>query len=339
MKFSQPPGISFVFKTVVFALLCWFIVDRLFFQNDFRAQWHFFLQSIKLQNLFLLLLAIVAMPLNWVLETVKWKILLQSKQSFGKLLKGVIAGITTGFVTPSRTGEFLGRVMYLDESEPVRAFLLSSMGGIAQTVVTLIAGVFFVAIWNSDPLYIGLTTGVGAIFILAFFRFDAINRALAGIPFLKDFNLFIPEEEFPSVLLQFKVLLFSFVRYSIYLLQYVLVFLFFGVSDNFYALVVHTGAFLVALTFSPLLPFLDFSYREGVALYVFNNFSTNTIGILSAVSLVWLLNLVLPAVIGYFFILKRKTLPVEEKFDEITDAIDIDTGGEDYEEEDEDDEK
>ena len=195
------------------------------------------------------------------------------------------------------------------------------MGGIAQSVVTLVAGVFFVSLWNSDALFIGMTTGVGVVFLFFYFRFEIINNKLSEIPALEKYQLFIPEDEFPSVPVQFQGLLFSLVRYTIYLLQYVLVFMFFGVSDSFFALVVHAGAFLVALTFSPLLPFLDFSFREGIALYIFRNFSTNTIGILTGVSFIWLLNLVLPAVIGYFFILKRKPLPVEEKYSEIKGEV------------------
>ena len=287
----------------------------------------------------MLALALVAMPLNWILETWKWKVLLGSQQSFLRLLKGVVAGITTGFVTPSRTGEFFGRVMYLEDAEPVQAFLLSSMGGIAQSVVTLVVGVFFISLWSSSPLFIGMTTGVGVVFIFIYFRFEIFNNYLSEVPFLKNYKLFIPEDEFPSVPVQFQVLLFSLVRYTIYLLQYVLVFMFFGVSDNFFALVVHSGAFLVALTFSPLLPFLDFSFREGIALYIFRNFSTNTIGILTAVSFVWLLNLVLPAVIGYFFILNRRVLNVEERYGEIKEAIDADLDNFRKEQEDDEDEE
>jgi hypothetical protein len=56
------------------------------------------------------------------------------------------------------------------------------------------------------------------------------------------------------------------------------------------------------------MPLLDFSYRGASALYVFKNFSNNNIAILSTVMMVWLINLVAPAVIGYFFILKRKVI-------------------------------
>lgn len=307
MNFFRHPSFLSFFKALVFILLCWFIADRLFLQNDFKTQWRFFLENIKPQNFYLLLLAVLLMPVNWTLETLKWKILIQSKSSFRNLLKGIIAGVTLGFVTPARSGEFIGRVMYLDEDDKAKVFYLSSIGGIAQSVATLMAGVFFVALWRTDALLIGLTIGVGVSFMLVYFRFDFFNRFISSIPVFQKYNLVIDNDALPEIGVQLKVLLFSFVRLAVYLLQYVLLLMFFGVSDSFFALVVHTGVFLVALTFSPLLPFLDFSFRGSLALYIFSNFSNNIIGILSAVTFVWLLNLVLPAVIGYFFILKKKT--------------------------------
>jgi len=54
-----------------------------------------------------------------------------------------------------------------------------------------------------------------------------------------------------------------------------------------------------------MMPFVDLSYRGGTALYVFHDF-VNSIGVLSAVMMVWLINLVIPSVIGYLFILNRK---------------------------------
>ncbi len=256
------------------------------------------------------------MPFNWLLETLKWKFLIQSKSGFQNLFKGIIAGITLGFVTPARSGEFIGRVMYLDEDDKAKVFYLSSIGGIAQSVVTLVAGVFFVAVWRTDAQLIGLTAGMGVAFLLVYFRFHFFNRFISSIPVLQKYNLVIGNEALPLPHIQLKVLLFSFVRFAVYLLQYVGLLMFFGVSNNFFALVVHTGVFLVALTFSPLIPFLDFSYRGSIALYIFNGFSQNSIGILSAVTFVWLLNLVLPAVIGYFFILKRKTVAMDKWNDE-----------------------
>lgn len=293
-------------KAVVFVLMTWFIVDQLFFKNDFKSQLNFFLQHIKSEGAYLFIIAVLLMPVNWILETIKWRLLIKAESSFLNLLKSVIAGITFGFITPARSGEFIGRVMYLEEDDKAKVFYLSSIGGIAQSAVTLFAGVFFAMAWSDNPVWWETILGVSVIFLLFYFRFDLFNRFISVIPILERNSLIIHNDELPKIQVQLNVLLISFLRYAVYLFQYVLLFLFFGVSDNVFALLVHSGVFLVAQTCSPLMPFLDFSFRGGSALYVFKDFSTNNIAVLTAVTFVWILNLVIPSLIGYLFILRKR---------------------------------
>ncbi len=292
-------------KLSLFVLMVWFIADRLFLKNNFKQQADFFLLNFKTENSYLFLVAILLMPVNWILETIKWRLLIKSAEPFPHLLKSIIAGVTLGFVTPGRSGEFVGRVLFVSEENKAKIFYLSSIGGIAQSVATLVAGVFFVFVWSGNSFFYGITIGVAVVFLLVYFRFDLLNQLISSNSFLAKHSLVIGEEELPSMLTQLQVLLLSFVRFGVYLLQYVLLMLFFGVSSNFWLMLINSGVFLVAQTFSPMMPFIDLSYRGGTALYVFAD-STNSLGVLSAVMMVWLINLVVPSVIGYFFILNRK---------------------------------
>ncbi|HLP19263.1 MAG TPA: lysylphosphatidylglycerol synthase domain-containing protein [Chitinophagales bacterium] len=299
---------KYVKNTLMLALLVlmgWFIVQQLFIKNDFDAQVAFFKQNINTANAWLLILAVLLMPINWLLETFKWKLLIKSAEPFMHLFKSVIAGTTLGFVTPGRTGEFVGRVLFVKEENKAKIFYLSSIGGIAQSVATLCVGVFLVFMWSGNSFFYGLTMGVAIAFLLVYFRFDLLNRFISSNAFLQKHSLVIGHDELPGVALQFIVLLLSFIRFGVYLTQYVLLLMFFGVSTDFFALLVHSGVFLVAQTFSPMMPFVDVSYRGGSALYVFHNFTTNNIGVLTAVMMVWLINLVIPSLVGYLFIVGK----------------------------------
>jgi len=297
--------ISIVLKAGLFVLMVGFIAQRIFLQNNFIEQYDFFIEHLQKQNFYLFMIAVLLMPINWFLETVKWRLLIKSSETFVHLLKSIIAGVTLGFVTPGRSGEFVGRVLFVAEENKAKIFYLSTVGGIAQSVATLVAGVFFVFMWSGNSFFYGLTTGVAVAFIFLFFRFDLLNRFVSSSSFLTRHSLVIQEDELPNIATQLQVLLFSFLRFGVYLLQYVLLLIFFGVSNSFWLMLMNSGVFLVAQTFSPMIPFVDLSYRGGTALYVFADFS-NTLGILSAVMLVWLINLVIPSIIGYFFILNRK---------------------------------
>src|ERR1043165_452220 len=294
-------------KLLLFALMCWFIVSQLFLKNDFSEQFAFFKQNLNSSSFYLLIIAIVLMPLNWLLETFKWKLLIKSAEPFGHLFKSVIAGVTLGFVTPGRAGEFVGRVLFVKEENKAKIFYLSSIGGIVQSVATMAAGVFFVSLWTSNSFFVGITIGVAIAFMLFYFRFDWLNKFISSRSFLANRNLIIRNEDLPNIPLQLVVLLLSFIRFGVYLLQYIMLLMFFGISGSFFALLVHSGVFLVAQTFSPMMPFIDVSYRGGTALYVFHDFTQNNLGVLSGVLLVWLINLVIPSLIGYLFILNHKS--------------------------------
>lgn len=305
MNWRENKNLWLVFKIALFVLMCGFIANRLFFQSNFKAQSDLFLQHFNTENFYYFILAILLMPINWLLETVKWRLLIKSNEPFIHLLKSIITGVTLGFVTPGRAGEFVGRVMFVTEENKAKIFYLSSIGGIAQSVATLVAGVLFVFMWSGNSFFYGLTIGVAVAFLFVYFRFDLLNRFISSNSFLEKHSLIIRAEELPGLPVQLTVLAFSFVRFGVYLLQYVLLMMFFGVSSDFWLLLINSGVFLVAQTFSPMMPFVDLSYRGGTALYVFANME-NSLGVLSAVMMVWLINLVVPSVIGYFFILNRK---------------------------------
>ena len=296
------------FKVLLFLLMSWFVIDRLFLKSDFKTQFIFCLQHLRGDRFYLFVLAIFLMPVNWILETIKWKALLRSDVPFSRLLQSVIAGITVGFVTPGRSGEFVGRVMFLNGDNGSKVFYLSSIGGLAQTAASLVIGVPFVYIWSGDTFITEIVTGSAVIYLFVFFRFDLLNRFISSRSFLQKYGLIIEQGALPDISTQLLVLFLSFFRFTVYLIQYVLLLVFFGLGTDWLALFTHSVVYLLAQTFSPLMPLLDFSYRGASALYVFKDFSTNNIAILSAVMIVWLINLVAPAAIGYLFILKRKSI-------------------------------
>lgn len=290
----------------LFLLMTWFIADQLFLKNDIKTQYRFFVEHLQLDKSYLLIGAILLMPVNWGLETIKWRTLMQSRVPFFELLKSVIAGITVGFVTPGRGGEFVGRAMFLSDGNKAKIFFLSSIGGLAQTAASLVIGVPFVYLWRNDPLILGIVTGGGFIYLLLFFRFDLLNQLIMRVPFLQRYGIYIDHKDLPEIGVQLNVLTLSFIRFLVYSFQYVLLMMFFGVSSSWLGLLTNTIVFLLAQTFSPLVPLLDVSVRGGIALFVFGTFTENNIAVLTTVMCVWLLNLVIPTLIGYLFILKKR---------------------------------
>ena len=131
---------------------------------------------------------------------------------------------------------------------------------------------------------------------------------------LKIYGLIIEQKDLPDLNAQVNALVLSFViRFSVYASQYVLLLIFFGGGTQIFQLAIHSVVFLLVQTFSPLMPLFDVSFRNSSALFVFKNFTTGNLAVLSAVTSVWLLNLALPAIAGYLFIFKRKWVAVISK--------------------------
>jgi hypothetical protein len=100
----------------------------------------------------------------------------------------------------------------------------------------------------------------------------------------------------------------SVLRYFVFLLQYYFLFRFFGVELTW------TIAFLVvALTFLllaliPGMALAELGVRGKLSLLIVGAFSTNSIGIVLAVTSVWFLNLILPAIVGGGLMLTKRKL-------------------------------
>jgi hypothetical protein len=60
------------------------------------------------------------------------------------------------------------------------------------------------------------------------------------------------------------------------------------------------------ITITPTIALAEIGVRGSVALLVFGLFSNNVVGILSSIFILWIINLIIPAIIGSFFIFSLK---------------------------------
>src|SRR5690606_16834411 len=72
--------------------------------------------------------------LNWGMEAVKWRWLVAHLGSMSLLraFAATLAGTTIGTITPNRTGEFMGRVLFLAPGHRWQGGFATLLGSIAQ---------------------------------------------------------------------------------------------------------------------------------------------------------------------------------------------------------------
>jgi hypothetical protein len=104
----------------------------------------------------------------------------------------------------------------------------------------------------------------------------------------------------------FITLIFSIVRYFIFSLQFILLLDIFGVDVSFFDAVFAVMLVFFFITITPTITIAEIGVRGSVAIFIIGFFSSNSLGILSSTCTLWFINLIIPAIIGSFFIFSLK---------------------------------
>jgi hypothetical protein len=296
--------------------------------NDYHQQNYgqLFIDILAKGNITLLIFAIVLVPLNYGLEAKKWQILLSPLQKVRWLnsFKSILAGITISVFTPNRTGEVIGKVVYLDLQEKMKAALLNFSGSMAQMICTSLAGLWGTIIYlkyysfkNIDLPAIQVIYALAIICtVLAFliyFNQQKFFTWLSQKKWAKKFHInFTNHQQFKSSL-QVKVLVLSICRYLVFSSQLVLLLIFCGIHAATFQLFLLCTVFFLVMWFLPSFALTELGVRGSIAVMLFQNVSDNISGALLAVVLLWIINVALPALIGCVYVFnltgKKQQLP------------------------------
>jgi uncharacterized protein (TIRG00374 family) len=313
---------------VIFGVSIIFIYRQVFQNSDIRVMTgslHSALQEPL--HLLYLLLTFALMPLNWLVEAIKWRFLINriEKLTLWKSFRAVLTGVTISTFTPNRTGEYLGRVFILDHASHIEGILITIAGSMAQLLVTLLSG--SIAMLFFIPLYFdGFIVQHGYLFYTIAMLVLALNLLLTALYF--NLSLIHPLKErfwsgyFSRFRKYFRVFSFyhrrelavtlalSLGRYFIFTTQFYLLLLCFGVPVPYLVALMMVSMVYLVMTVIPTVALTEFGIRGSVAIYFFAFWLEKTnpgsdfhhAGVLAASLLLWLINLGIPSLAGSAFI-------------------------------------
>ena len=144
--------LNYVLGPLLFAWLSYSVFKQIKDQPHLEESWLNVKASFSDARVFNFILVIVLMFVNWSLEALKWKISVQSVQpvTFFRSLKAIFSGVSFSVTTPNRTGEYLGRVLYMDDGNRLRVISLTILGSISQLLVTIFFGLLGLLILQPD---------------------------------------------------------------------------------------------------------------------------------------------------------------------------------------------
>jgi Lysylphosphatidylglycerol synthase TM region len=266
--------------------------------------------------------ALCLVLVNWGLEARKWQVLLQPIESirFLQSFKAILSGVAFSINTPNRIGEYGGRVLYVKEGHRWEAVSLTIIGSLSQLIITLLmgmGGVLFLvtndllskstqsySLWLR-VLFFG-TAVVHAVLLLLYFRLGWMVNWLEKIPKLPSFFKHLAVIEKIPVMVLLRVLSLSGVRYSVFVIQYILLLQLFNVDITIPQAFWLVAVLYLVLATIPSIALAEIGIRGKVSLLLFGMLSANNEGILLSAGIIWFINLVLPALAGSLLFLRLK---------------------------------
>lgn len=246
--------------------------------------------------------------LNRFLEILKWQNLVRSihEISLPEATQQVLGALTAGIFTPNGIGEYAGKALFFEKSEARRIVFLNLICNGIQMILTILFGVFGLLYFNAEfnvittktvALLFGLAFGI---FLLSFLLRSFKIKGYSIETLVHKINK-IPQS------IHRKNILLALGRYLVFSHQYYFLFLAFDVDLPYLILMATITSVYFLASALPTFQFLDFAVKGSVAVYFFGLSGVNEWIVVFISTLMWFLNVVLPVIIGSYYVINFKS--------------------------------
>ena len=312
---AQKKIFSYGIKAIIVSLAAVFIYQKLTANQNLKNFFEIIHQIDQFQAILTICLIFLLMLLNWFLESLKWRFLIQKIEtiSFYKAIESVFCGLTWAVFTPNRIGEYGGRIFFLSPRKRIYGIVAMVVGQFAQMTITNVVGAmallwFIYHFLSLNPwIFIAfcfLAISFSLFFVLFYFNIQWLERLLTNINFLKKYKRFFAVLKRYSQIELSKTLLLSIARFAVFTIQYLLIIHLLIDDISIYQSTLMLFILYFIQSALPSLDLLDIGVRSVTATYFFAYITHQEIAVMSAIALIWLINLIIPAIIGTYFVFK-----------------------------------
>jgi len=309
---------SYLLKLAILVLAFWFVYHRIVKDDKNLREFGNLVAGLSRSKVIITMSAVVVlMFVNWVLESLKWWRLtrLLSPMSVWKAIESVFCGLTWAIFTPNRIGEYGGRVMFLPNRKRIHGIFAMAVGSFGQNVVTNVLGASALIWFLYTYLHLGLIimagiTSMALVLILSmlifYFHIKWMVALLNSIKFLTKYHRFF------NIMGKYKaaelvsIMWFCLGRFLVFTFQYYLIIHLLVPQVPILQMTLIMFVFFFISSAIPSLDLLDIGVRSFTAGTLFSYVTHQTTAIVVAVSLIYIINLVIPAILGSVFVLKLK---------------------------------
>ena len=295
----------FIIKVLIVTAAFYFIYNQL--ANNDKLDWEKFrILFQKNQSVsgiaFLLLLSF----LNRFFEILKWQNLVSYRRiiSLGEATKQVLGALTAGIFTPNGVGEYAGKAIFYEKKLTKKIVFLNLICNGIQMILSVVFGTIGLWVLGYEFWVLGIIGAVTVVFILSL---GLKKITIKGYSIEK---LGIKINEIPKKIHQ-KNMILALCRYLVFSHQYYFLFLAFDVDLPYVTLMATIAAVYFLASSLPSFQFLDFAVKGSVAVYFFGLLGVNEWIVVFISTLMWFLNVVLPVIIGSYYVLNFKSTKIQ----------------------------
>ncbi|HMR84361.1 MAG TPA: lysylphosphatidylglycerol synthase transmembrane domain-containing protein [Niabella sp.] len=308
---------------LLFVWLAWSIYKQVSNQEGLEESLLEIRHSLSSAHILYLVLTILLMMVNWGLEAWKWMLAVRRVQeiSFVRAFKAVFSGISFSISTPNSIGEYVGRVLYMSEGNRIKAIALTIVANMSQLIVTFLMGtvaLFFLKDHLTAESNIPGSLASGILYTSAFivitltlfyFRLPWLIKIIDKLPQISRFSWAIEAIEHINATLLLKFLSLSVARFVVFSLQYFLLFQLFKVDVSILQSWMGISVMFLIMAIIPTIAlFTDLGLKNELSIRLMGLFTNNHLGVSLTSLSIWLINLVVPALIGSLLILGIKNI-------------------------------
>ncbi|MCC8424624.1 hypothetical protein [Mucilaginibacter sp. UR6-11] len=309
---------SYFLKAAILVLAFTFIYHQYLTKGDNLKQFELAVNRLShTQVTVVMSVVVLLMFANWLVECLKWQHLTRklSPISLWKSIEGVFCGLTWAIFTPNRIGEYGGRVMFLPPRKRIHGVFAMAVGSFGQNVITNVLGAAALIWFCFTFLHLNVWAYIGisllgivfmTLFLVFYFNIKWLVWLLNSVAFLKKYHRFFDimgTYKFKDLV---NIMCFCLTRFFIFSFQYYLVIHLLIPEIPFVDVILMVFIVFFIQSALPSLDLLDVPVRATASATLFAFVTHQQIAIIAAFTSIWLINLIIPAILGSVFIFKLK---------------------------------
>lgn len=295
-------------KLLVVGGAFYFIWSRL--AHDEKLDWQLLFKALNQAHASWLSIGLLMLTfLNRFLEILKWHTLAQTLKplSLRQAAAQVLAAVTAALFTPNGIGEYAAKAMYFEKKQAKQVVFLNLVCNGVQLLLAVAGGIAGLAYFNSHYHTVPQQLLLGGLSLVAVVFLLIIGLRKIAIKGYSLQRIFAKVNSLPQPAHQ-KNLIFAMLRYAVLMHQYYLLFLLFDVTISYPLLMAAIAATYFVGSSLPSFQFLDFAVKGGVGVFFLGLMGVSEWIVVLVATLIWLLNTVLPVIVGSYFVLRFKAV-------------------------------